>query len=211
MSIKAVLLLVMLFLGSQLSSQPSSQSSILNSQSLLAKNESKDKANDTDKKNDKEKKKEPIVESEFQPILLGTLLETPQDFLSKKIKFRGKFSSFTTLALDYEPALRKSKDYISLCIFRPDSKIPLSELKLAYPIEDAKDNIVIRELDEGNLIEIYGEVFSTALDEPWVDILSIKKLETANNKKSGDESKVVAAEKENNTNKAKPVKKNKNK
>ena len=126
----------------------------------------------------KEEKKIKINESDFKPVLIGALLENPQDFIGKKVKFRGKFSSFTNLALDYEPALRKSKDYISLCIFRPDSKIPLSELKLAYPVKEAKENLVIRELDDGDLIEIYAEVFSAALDEPWADILSIKMLET---------------------------------
>ena len=132
-----------------------------------------------------EKKKEPVKinENEFQPVLIGSLLESPTDHLNKKIKFRGKFSSFTTLALDYEPALRKSKEYISLCIFRPDSKIPLSELKLAYPLGEAKENQTIRDLEEGDLLEIYGQVFSTALDEPWVDILSLKRLESASPKK----------------------------
>ncbi len=208
---QAILLLVILFLSSQLYSysfHPVGRGeAVFNSQSVIVEKKSKDedKKEDTEKK----KKKEPIVESEFQPILLGTLLEKPQDFLNKKIKIRGKFSSFTTLALDYEPALRKAKDYISLCIFRTDSKIPLSELKLAYPIEDAKDNVVIRELEEGDLIEMYGQVFSTALDEPWVDILSIKKLESAN--KKSDDSDKTTAEKENNTNKGKLQKKNKNK
>lgn len=137
---------------------------------------------DAKKKEDpEEKKKEPIKinETEFEPVLIGKLLGNPQDFLNKKIKFRGKFSSFTTLALDYKDALRKSKDYISICIFRPDSKIPLSELKLAYPLKDAKENEVIKELEEGDLLEIYGQVFSTALDEPWVDIISFKKIQGA--------------------------------
>ena len=139
------------------------------------------KLKDTDKKTDKkeESKKEIINETEYEPILVGALLDNPKDFIDKKIKLRGKFSSFTTLALDYEPALRKSKDYISLCIFRPDSKIPLSELKLAYPLKEAKENLVIRDLEEGDVLEIYGKVFSAALDEPWVDILSIKKIESA--------------------------------
>ena len=134
------------------------------------------KLKDTDKKTDK---KEIINEAEYESILVGALLDNPKDFIDKKIKLRGKFSSFTTLALDYEPALRKSKDYISLCIFRPDSKIPLSELKLAYPLKEAKENLVIRDLEEGDVLEIYGKVFSSALDEPWVDILSIKKIESA--------------------------------
>ncbi len=154
------------------------------------KKEKEDKENKKEEKKDKEdkkeKKKEPINEKDFEPILLGKLLDSPKDYLNKKIKFRGKFSSFTTLALDYEPALRKSKDFLSICIFRPDRKIPLSELKLAYPIKEAKDNIVIRELEENDLIEIYGEVFSAALDEPWVDILSIKTIESATKSQKGD-------------------------
>ena len=138
-------------------------------------------------------KKEPINESNFQPILIGTLLEKPQDYLGKKIKFRGKFSSFTTLALDYKPAMRASKDYISICIFRTDSKIPLSELKLAYPVKEAKENQIIRELEEGDLLEIYGQVFSTALDEPWVDILQIKMIESA--PKKSEDKEIKGAEK----------------
>ena len=131
-------------------------------------------------------KKIPVNESDFQPILIGVLLENPQDYIDKKIKFRGKFSSFTTLALDYKPAMRSSKDYISICIFRTDSKIPLSELKLAYPVKEAKEDLVIREMEEGDLLEIYGKVFSSALDEPWVDILQIKKIESSSTKKIED-------------------------
>ncbi len=161
-------------------------------------------------KKEEEKKKIEIVESEFNPVLLGSLLETPDSFIGKKIKFRGKFSSFTTLALDYEPALRKSKDYISLCIFRPDTKIPLSELKLAYPLNEAKENPVIKEIEEGDLIEFYGQVFSSALGEPWVDIVSLKDLQPKD--KKGTEDK-VAEEKSSKTDqksiKAKKVKQNK--
>lgn len=166
---------------------------------IIAKaKEKKEKVKNEEEKEDEKIKEEPVNESDFKPILLGVLLENPQDFLNKKIKFRGKFSSFTTLALDYEGAMRKSKDYISLCIFRTDSKIPLSELKLAYPLKKAKDNEVIRDLEEGDLLEINGEVFSTALDEPWVDIVTIKKLESAKkdaNEKLAEE-KVKVEEKE---------------
>lgn len=143
-------------------------------------------------KSESETKKEKINEDEFSPVLLGALLDKPQGFVGSKIKFRGKFSSFTTLALDYEPALRKSKDYISICIFRPDSKVPLSELKLAFPVKEAKDDPVVRELEEGDLLEIYGEVFSAALDEPWVDIVSLKKLSSS--LKEDETSKVAKQE-----------------
>lgn len=162
------------------------------SQDLIvrAKKTAEDKS---DKKEATKEKKEPINESDFQPVLIGTLLEKPQDYLNKKIKFRGKFSSFTTLALDYKPAMRVSKDYISLCIFRTDSKIPLSELKLAYPVKEAKEDKIIRELEEGDLLEIYGQVFSAALDEPWVDILQIKMIESAS--KKAEDKDIKGAEK----------------
>ena len=138
---------------------------------------------DKDKKSEeKKKKKEPINESEFSSILVGALLSNPQEYLGKKIKIRGKFSSFSTLALDYPPALRSSKEYISLCLFRNDSKIPLGELKLAFPVEEAKEDPIIRDLQEGDVLELYGQVFSTALEEPWVDILSLKKIASAPSK-----------------------------
>ena len=161
----------------------------------------KSNESETEDKKEEKKKKEPINESEFEPVLIGALLENPKDYLNKKIKFRGRFSSFTTLALDYEPALRKAKDYISICLFRADSKIPLSELKLAYPVKDAKEDEVIRDLEESDLLEIYGKVFSAALDEPWVDILSIKKLESApkkpNDKKDDTDKKADDTSKKN--------------
>ena len=163
------------------------------------------------KEEDSKPKKEPINESDFQPILIGALLEKPQDYIGKKIKFRGKFSSFTTLALDYPPAKRSSKDYISICIFRTDSKIPLSELKLAYPVKEAKEDEVIRELEEGDLIEIYGEAFSAALDEPWIDILQIKMIESA--PKKTEDKKIKGSEKsqDNKPSGGKEVKKKKTK
>ena len=170
------------------------------------------KSADGKKEEATEAKKEPINESDFQPVLIGSLLEKPQDYIGKKIKFRGKFSSFTTLALDYKPAMRASKDYISICIFRADSKIPLSELKLAYPVKEAKENQVIRELEEGDLIEIYGEVFSAALDEPWADILQIKIIESAPKKEDKEVKGAKGTEKSQNKPSAeKEIKKKKNK
>lgn len=163
--------------------------------SELPKHEIAKKEEDKKQENKKEeekakKKKDPFIESEYEPVLIGALLEKPTLFINKKIKFRGRFSSFSNLALDYKPALRESKDFISICIFRPDSGIPLSELKLAYPVEEAKENETIRELEEGDMLEIYGEVFSAALDEPWVDIIEIRALE----KKSKDKEKIAKDE-----------------
>lgn len=143
----------------------------------------KDKESDKkqEKQKEKKKKKKTIIESEFAPVLIGALLADPHSFLNKKVTFRGKFSSFTTLALDYKPALRESKKFISICLFRVGSNIPLSELKLAYPVEEAKEDEIIKDLEEGDLLEIFGEVFSDALDEPWIDIIAIKKLQDASN------------------------------
>ena len=176
---------------------------------ILAKSKKlKLERNEDEKAEEKTKEKKiEINENDFQPALLGALLEKPQDFIGKKIRFRGKFSSFTTLALDYKPALRKSKDYISICIFRPDSKVPLSELKLAYPVKEAKENQVIRDLEEGDLIEIFGEGFSAALDEPWIDILLIKKLESAS--KNSEEKKKGKAQEDKTLNGKELNKKNK--
>lgn len=166
-----ILFLCFLFL---VSSQFSAISKIKNKKESVSSKEE-------EKKEDK-KKKEPIKEADYTPVLLGALLESPGKYIDKKVKFRGRFSSFTTLALDYDKALRKSKDYISICLFRTDSKIPLSELKLAYPVKEAKEDEVIRDLEEGDLLDIYGKVFSAALDEPWVDIISMKKIESASKK-----------------------------
>ncbi len=151
----------------------------------LGKKSKSTKTEEATEEKEKKEKKQPINENEYEPVLIGALLENPENYLNKKIKFRGRFSSFTTLALDYEPALRKSKDYISICLFRPDSKIPLSELKLAYPVKDAKEDEIVRDLEESDLLEIYGAAFSAALGEPWVDIVSMKRLESAP-KKNGD-------------------------
>lgn len=174
-------------------------------QDLLAK--SKKPSDDT--KKETKIKKEPINESNFQPVLIGALLEKPQDYIGKKIKFRGRFSSFTTLALDYKPAMRSSKDYISICIFRADSKIPLSELKLAYPVKEAKEDPIIRELEESDLLEMYGEVFSAALDEPWVDLLQIKKIESAPKKSEDKEVKGPEKSQDNTSSGGKEIKKKK--
>lgn len=154
-----------------------------------AKDKEEDKKEEESKK-EKQPKKE-INEAEFQVVSLGNLLNSPQSYIGKKIKFQGEFSSFTTLALDYKPALRDSKEYISITIFRPETSIPLSELKMAYPVKEAKENEVVKSLEKGDLLEIYGEVFSAALDEPWLDIHLLKKIKSA---KPKAEEKIVKAE-----------------
>lgn len=166
-----------------------------------------------EEKDEKDKKPPEIIdESQYKPIHLGKLLNEPAIYIGKKIRFTGEFSSFATLALDYKPALRDSKEFISFCIFRPHTKIPLSELKLAYPVEKAKDNEVVANLGKGDTIEIFGDVFSSALDEPWIDVTSIKVIKSVPKEKddlladieSEENSKVGGKDSKQKNNKNKP-------
>lgn len=157
-------------------------------------------------KTDKEKEKtattppkpEPVIEN-VQNVNAEQLVDKPHEYLNKNIKFVANFHGFTTLALDYKPAMRPSKTHLSFLVFRDNSKIPLSELKLAMviPKEKDPDNVLLAQLKEGDQLEITGKVFNTALDEPWVDVLRLKKLKSA----PSDEKK-VAEDKENKDKKA---------
>lgn len=159
-----------------------------------------------DKTADKDKEKtatttpkpEPVIEN-VQNVNAEQLVDKPHEYLNKNVKFVANFHGFTTLALDYKPALRPSKTYLSFLVFRDNSKIPLSELKLAMviPKEKDPDNVLLAQLKEGDQLEITGKEFSTALDEPWVDVLRLKKLKSA----PSDEKK-VAEDKENKDKKA---------
>jgi len=93
----------------------------------------------------------------------------PSAYLNKNIKIRAKFDKFSTLGLDYKPALRSSENYISFLIQRPDildHNIPLSELKIFLNRDEAEKYI---DLNSGDVIEFSGRVFSTALGDPWMD------------------------------------------
>ena len=61
------------------------------------------------------------------------MVASPSKYLNKIITVKGKFDKFSTLGLDYEPAMRSSEDYITFLIQRPDvvdHNIPLSEMKI---------------------------------------------------------------------------------
>lgn len=96
------------------------------------------------------------------------LVNAPQNYLNKNIVIKAKFDKFSTLGLDYKPAMRSSEDYISFLIKRDDTthNIPLSELKLFLKRDLAEKFIDLKTDDE---IEIKGKVFSTALGDAWVD------------------------------------------
>lgn len=101
----------------------------------------------------------------------------PNNYLNKNIKIIATFNKFSTLGLDYKPAFRSSKDYISFLIKRDDVKdhtIPLSELKIFIKRKKAEKLI---DLESGDIIEIKGKVFSTALGDTWMDAYEIKVLE----------------------------------
>ncbi len=137
-----------------------------------------------DKKDDK--KEEPVeivlkhdVYEDTTPI---ALLKAPEQFLDKGVRFLATFNSFSNLGLDYEKAMRESKDYISMLILRPDvkhHKIPLSELKLIYP---RKQSEAVLNLESGDKIRLTGSVFSQALGDPWVDVEQVEVIEKVEKK-----------------------------
>ncbi len=93
----------------------------------------------------------------------------PQKYLNKEVKIKAKFDKFSTLGLDYQPAMRSSEKYISFLIQRPDvldHNIPLSEMKIFMPREIAEKHI---DLNSGDIVEFTGKVFSTALGDVWMD------------------------------------------
>lgn len=97
------------------------------------------------------------------------VVNNPKEYIGKKIKINATFDKFSTLGLDYKPAFKDSKDYISFLIKRDDvtdHTVPLSEMKIFLKRKEAEKFI---DLESGDKIEIYGSVFSTALGDPWVE------------------------------------------
>lgn len=149
-------------------------------QSAPAGDKTSDKA--TDKLSEKEKAA--AAAKEFQASLIGAtsvepleLLKNPQAYLNKKVTFTGTFNRFADIGLDYKKAFRDSRDYVTFFILRPDvteHTIPLSEMKLFFPRKKSDE---VMNLESGDKIQVVGTEFSTALEEPWVDIEHIKILE----------------------------------
>jgi lysyl-tRNA synthetase class II len=100
-----------------------------------------------------------------------SLVNNPKLYLNKRVKLNATFDKFSIIGLDYEPAFRDSQNYISFLIKRDDAKdhqIPLSELKLMVKRSYAEKSLI--DLELGDKIEIRGKVFSTALNDPWVEV-----------------------------------------
>lgn len=106
----------------------------------------------------------------YQTVNPLDLVARPNFYLNKNIKIKAKFDKFSTLGLDYKPAMKSSENYISFLIQRPDvtdHNIPLSELKIFIDRKEAEKYI---ELNSGDIVEFSGRVFSTALGDPWVEV-----------------------------------------
>ena len=122
----------------------------------------------------KQVKQEPVVPltNIVNPL---NVVKSPNNYMNKRINVSAKFNKFSTLGLDYKPAMRSSENYISFLIFRPDTdkKIPLPEMKLFIKRNLAEKYI---ELKEGDSIQFSGVVFSNALGDVWVDVDKLDKL-----------------------------------
>jgi hypothetical protein len=102
------------------------------------------------------------------------IVANPYKYLNRNVKINAKFDKFSTLGLDYPPAMRSSEKYISFLIQRPDitnHNIPLSEMKIFLKKEVAEKNI---DLDAGDEVEFSGKIFSTALGDAWMDVDNFK-------------------------------------
>ena len=106
----------------------------------------------------------------YQNVNALSVVSNPGRYLRKNIRIKGKFDKFSTLGLDYGPAMRSSEKYITFLIQRPDitnHNIPLSELKIFLKKEVAEKHI---DLDAGDEVEFAGRIFSTALGDAWMDV-----------------------------------------
>lgn len=108
-----------------------------------------------------------------EPVKLADLISEPQNFLNKKIFIEGDFYAYSTLSLDYEPAMKSAKDYIGIVLSRPDQKeIPLVELKISALLEKFKKESI--SIEHGDRVSIKAKVYAIALGEPWLDIEEIE-------------------------------------
>jgi len=112
---------------------------------------------------------------------LEELVKNPKKYKNKKIFIEGDFHSFSTLALDYKPALRASKNYVGIVLSRPDHKqIPLVELKIAAAIKDFKDDDELANVEHGDKVRMEAKVYAVALGEAWLDARKITVEEKIN-------------------------------
>jgi hypothetical protein len=153
-----------------------------------------------DEKTESKAEAKPIPQPPIENVVDVTtnqLVDKPQDFLNKNVKFTAKFFAYNSLALDYKPAMRSSRTNLSFLVLRPEAHVPFAEIKLAMALPKEKDpeTLVLASLKEGDQVEVIGKVFAMPLDEPWIDVLRLKKLTSANDDKK-DDKKLSANESE---------------
>jgi hypothetical protein len=159
--------------------------------SLLAFNFSLSSLANQNTKTEPKKEVKKIIKNEVigcsNSISLKELVSEPEKWLNKEICIDGVFSSFSALALDYPPAMRERRKYVSLTLFRSNTQIPLGELKLAMSLDTAQHHEALTKIAENDLVKIKGKVFSVALGEPWMDINQIQIVKKSDNKDSINE------------------------
>lgn len=124
-------------------------------------------------KKDDPKKEEAQVTHTYTPAKALDIVNNPNAYLNKRVSIKAKFDKFSSLGLDYKPALRSSEKYITFLIRRNDAQndIPLSELKNFMKREMAEKYI---DLETDDVIEYSGLVFSNALGDAWLDVEEFK-------------------------------------
>lgn len=125
-----------------------------------------------------------LVDENFICVKPLQIVANPSIYLHKNVKFTATFDKFSILGLDYKPAFRDSQKYITFLIKRDDvtdHTIPLSEMKIFIKRSEAEKFI---ELDSGDIIEVYGKVFSDALTDAWVDVEKLVVVQKVNKDKA---------------------------
>ena len=110
------------------------------------------------------------INKDYKLVSPLDLVANPSAFMGKKVKFQAKFDKFSTLGLDYQPAMRSSENFITILIQRPDVNdhdVPLGELKIFMDRKAAEKHI---DLNSGDDIEIAGTIFSKALGDAWLNV-----------------------------------------
>lgn len=124
---------------------------------------------------------EPVLDNVINASL-DELVKNPQEYVGKNVRVNAGFFAFSSLGLDYKPAFRSSKTHLSFLVLKPNTHIPLSELKIAMMIpkndKDAESTL-LTSLKDGDQIELIGKVFSAALDDPWLEVFKLKKIASA--------------------------------
>jgi hypothetical protein len=139
---------------------------------------------------------EPPIENVIN-VTTSELVDKPREFLNKNVKFTAKFYAFSNLPLDYKPAMRPAKTHLGFLVLRPDGHVPFSELKIAMAIPKEKEpmNQLLGSLKLDDQIEVIAKQYSSQLDEPWLDVLRLKKLASAADDKDKKDDKTASADK----------------